>query len=64
MTSLRVGDIVQLNKEDAAMNWIMRAKVIHVPQNQGEPFGFLDLDKGREVYTLETFTAYVLERAP
>ena len=61
--SLRVGDIVQLNKDDAGMNWIMRAKVTHVPQNHGEPFGFLDLDKNREVYTLETFTAYVLERA-
>jgi hypothetical protein len=60
---LKVGDIVQLNKDDAGLNWIMRAEIIHTPRDKGDPFGFRDLGNGREVYTLETFTAYVLERS-
>lgn len=58
---LRVGDIVQLNKDDQAMNWIMQAEVIHVPQGPGDVWGFKDLVKNREVYTSETFTVYMIK---
>lgn len=61
--SLNAGDIVKLNKDDAGMNWIDRAEVIHAPRDKGDPWGFRNLDTGAEVYTLETFTAYVIQRA-
>lgn len=56
--SIEVGDIVQVNKDDACMNWIARAEVIHVPRGEGDLWGFRDLDKGTEVYTNEKFTIY------
>jgi len=55
---LKVGDLVKVNKDDAAMNWIQRAQVIQVPAGEGDVWGFLNLDTGEEVYTLETWTAY------
>lgn len=60
--SLKVGDIVQLNKDDAGMNWIMRAVVLQTPAGPGDVWGFRNVDTGQEVYTNEPFTAYVLER--
>lgn len=62
--SLKVGDIVQLNKDDQGINWIMRAVVLQHPAGPGDVWGFRNIDTGQEVYTNETFTAYVLERAP
>lgn len=61
---LRIGDIVQLNKDDACMNWIARAEVISTPAGEGDLWGFRDTATGKEVYTSEKFTAYVLTRAP
>lgn len=61
--SLNAGDIVKLNKDDAGMNWIDRAEVIHAPRDKGDPWGFRNLDTGADVYTLETFTAYVIQRS-
>lgn len=55
---LEVGDVVQLNKDDAGINWINRAEVIQVPNAEGVPWGFRDLDKGCDVFTLEKWTAY------
>lgn len=62
--SLKIGDIVKLNKDDAGINWMNRAVVIQYPAGPGDVWGFRNVDSGQEVYTSETFTAYVLERAP
>lgn len=56
---LRLRDIVQLNKGD--QDWIMQAEVIHVPEGPGDVWGFKDLVKNRQVYTSETFTAYMIK---
>lgn len=61
--SLERGDIAKLNKDDQGCTWIDRAEVIHVPRASGDPWGFRNMDTGAEVYTLETFTAYVIRRA-
>lgn len=55
---ISIGDRVQVNKDDAAMNWIRNAEVIQIPRGEGDLWGFLDLDKGTEVYTNEKFTIY------
>ena len=60
--SLNVGDIVKLNKDDAGLNWIDRAEVIHTPRGEGDAWGFRALDTGTEVYTLEKWTAYVQQK--
>lgn len=47
-----------VNKDDQALNWIRRAKVIKTPQGVGDVWGFRNLDTGAEVFTNETFTFY------
>jgi len=56
------GTIVSLNKDDACITLMSRAEVIHVPTERGDAWGFRDLDTGRELYTLETWTARVLPK--
>ena len=58
MSNLVVGDKVQVNKDDAGMNWIPNAEVIYTPSGEGDVWGFRDLDTGTEIYTLEKWTAY------
>lgn len=55
---IRVGDIGRVNKDDQAMNWIMRAEVIQTPRGEGDVWGFRNLDNGQEVFTNERFTFY------
>lgn len=55
---IEIGDVVQVNKDDAGINWISRAEVIHKPQGDGDLWGFRDLDKGTEIFTNERFTIY------
>ena len=58
MAGLLIGDVVQVNKDDAGMNWIRRAELIAIPACEGDMWGFLDLDTGCEVYSNERFTIY------
>lgn len=56
--SIEIGDIVQVNRDEAAMNLILRAQVLNVPRATGDAWGFLDLSNGCEVWTTETLTIY------
>lgn len=55
---MNIGDTGMVNKDDQALNWIRRAKVIKTPQGVGDVWGFRNLDTGAEVFTNETFTFY------
>lgn len=54
--SIEIGDLVSVNKDDACMNLILRAKVLHVPVATGDSWGFLDLDSQNEIWTTERIT--------
>jgi hypothetical protein len=58
MGMIELGDVVQVNKDDAGMNWIRRAEVIQMPRGEGDLWGFKDLDSNTEIYTNEKFTIY------
>ena len=53
-----IGDVVQVNKDDAGMNFIMRAEVENVPHAEGDGWCFRDLDTGTEIWTNERVTVY------
>lgn len=56
--SIQVGDVVQVNKDDACMNFIKRAEVLNVPRGEGDGWAFLDLDTKTEIWTSERITVY------
>jgi putative protein kinase ArgK-like GTPase of G3E family len=58
MGMIEIGDVVQVNKDDACMNWIKRAEVIQMPRGEGDLWGFRDLDTSTEIFTNEKFTIY------
>ena len=55
---IAIGDVVQVNKDDAGMNFIMRAEVLSMPRGEGDGWAFLNLDNGTEVWTSERITVY------
>ncbi len=56
MSALQVGDRVQVNKDDQAMNLILNAEIIHTPRGEGDVWGFRCLDTGVEIFTNERIT--------
>lgn len=62
--SIREGDIVQVNRDDQCMNFIMRAEVLNRPHGDGDCWEFKDLKTSKIIATTEKITVYLLERKP
>jgi hypothetical protein len=56
------GDIVQVNKDDACLNVMMRGMVLNRPKAEGDCWEFKDLKTGQLWLTTEKITVFLLEK--
>lgn len=58
----QVGDIAQINRDEAAITLSPRAEIIHTPAGEGDMWGFKDVSTGCLWWTNERMTIFLLER--